>query len=149
MLAGGPDDPGGRPGGRPKAAGTPADAVVAGTMWKECFTGEYEAGLPVAVAFSGDGQTLLTGDTGGEVMAVRFPSDPPTYRWKSNVGGSHAAIAYSANPAHVYAATAHGVRVLDANTGKEVGRIDEPGSSPLAVRAFPDKAIAEGFTQVR
>ena len=40
-------------------------------VWKENYTVEYPGTLPVSVAFSADGKTLLTGDTGGEIMALR------------------------------------------------------------------------------
>jgi RNA polymerase sigma factor (sigma-70 family) len=149
MLAGGPDDASPKKGDRPKATDAAPVAATAGTVWRECFTGEYESSLPVSVAFSGDGQRLLTGDTSGEVMAIRFPSDPPTYVWKAQVGGTHAAVAYSADQTRVYATSEHAVELLDAVTGKAVARIDEPGSSALVVRAFPDKVIDKDFAQVR
>src|SRR5207302_5649651 len=100
----------------------------------------YSGSLPVSVAFSGDGKTLLTGDTGGEVMAVKLPSDLPTYRWKSKPDGPHAAVAYSADQKHVYATTAHGVRILDAATGQDVARIEEKDSNPIAIGVFPKKS---------
>jgi RNA polymerase sigma factor (sigma-70 family) len=149
MLAGGPDDPSPKKGDRPKSADATPAPPTAGVVWKECFTGEYETSLPVSMAFSEDGQRLLTGDTTGEVMAIRFPSDPPTYVWKAQVGGTHAAVAYSADQTRVYATSEHAVELLDAVTGKAVARIDEPGSSALVVRAFPDKVIDKDFTQVR
>ncbi len=143
MLAGGPGVPGEKKGEQPPArADAKPDEATAGTVWKESFTGEYESSLPVSVAFSPDARILLTGDTGGEVMAVKVPSDPPTCRWKSRVGGSHAAVTYSADQKHVYATTAHGVRILDAATGKDLGRIDAPDSNPVAIGVFPDQALA-------
>jgi RNA polymerase sigma factor (sigma-70 family) len=149
MLAGGPDDPSPKKGERSKSTDATPAAPTAGTVWRECFTGEYETSLPVSVAFSGDGQRLLTGDTTGEVMVIRFPSDPPTYVWKAQVGGTHAAVAYSADQTRVYATSEHALELLDAVTGKAVARIDEPGSSALVVRAFPDKVTEKGITQVR
>ncbi len=150
MLAGGPGDPGEKKVEQPqaKADAKPEKALV-GTMWKETFTSEYESSLPVSVAFSGDGKTLLTGDTNGDVMATQLPSDPPTYRWKSKVDGSHAAVAYSADQKHVYATTAHGVRILDAATGKEEARIEEKDSNPIALAVFPNKTVAEKFTRLQ
>ncbi len=149
MLAGGPKDPGPKTSERPKSTtNAKPHAATAGTMWKEEFTAEYESSLPVSVAFSGDAKTLLTGDTSGEVMALRFPSDRPTYRWKTKVDGSHAAVAYSADRMKIYATTADGVRILDATTGKEVARIDEPNSNPLAIGVFPNKVDAK-FPQVQ
>jgi RNA polymerase sigma factor (sigma-70 family) len=143
MLAGGPDDPCARKGEQPKATDATPAAPTGGIVWKECFTGEYETSLPVSVAFSGNGQTLLTGDNGGEVMAIRFPSDPPTYAWKAQVGGTHAAVAYSANRKYVYATAEYGVQILDATTGKAGARIDEPNSNPVAIGVFPDKLDAK------
>jgi WD40 repeat protein len=150
MLAGGPRDPGAKKVEPPQArAGARPDAAAVGTIWKESFTAEYESSLPVSVAFAADGKTLLTGDTSGEVMAVRLPSDPPTYRWKSSADGSHAAVAYSADQKHVYATAAHGVRMLDAATGNDVARIDAPDSNPIALGVFPTKRVAENFTQLQ
>src|SRR5205823_1788608 len=51
------------------AANPPTDSKSASSvanaspMWKENFTVEYPGTLPVSVAFSADGKTLLTGDT--------------------------------------------------------------------------------------
>jgi RNA polymerase sigma factor (sigma-70 family) len=150
MLAGGPGDPSEKIGEQPQAKPeAKPDAAKVGTVWKECFTVEYESSLPVSVAFSGDGKTLLTGETSGEVMAVAFPSDPPTYRWRSKPDGSHAAAAYSADQKKVYATSTHGVRILDAATGLDVARIDEPDSNPIAIGVFPNQAVAENFTRVQ
>jgi RNA polymerase sigma factor (sigma-70 family) len=149
MLAGGLGDPSEQNVEQPQA---PTDAkpraAIIGTMWKETFTGGDD-GLPVSVAFSADGKTLLTGDTSGEVMAVKFPSDPPTYRWKSQAGGSHAAVAYSADQKTVYATTTHGVCILDAATGQHVARIDAPDSNAITLDVFPKKTIAKDFIQLQ
>jgi RNA polymerase sigma factor (sigma-70 family) len=145
MLAGGPADPDEKGAEQPPArAGAKPDAKP-GTMWKENFTGEHESSLPVSIAFSADGKTLLIGDTKGEVMAVKYASDPPTYRWKSNVGGSHAAVTYSADPGQkkVYATSADGVRILDAATGKEEALIEAKDSDPVAIGVFPDNHDAK------
>jgi WD40 repeat protein len=148
MLAGGAGDPVEKKVEPPRAkADAKPDTAKVGTMWKETFTAEYENSLPVSVAFSQDAKTLLTGDTNGEVMATRLPSEPPTYRWKSKVDGSHAAVAYSADQKHVYATTSHGVRILDAANGKEVGRIEAKDSNPIAIGVFPDKLLADKVTQ--
>jgi RNA polymerase sigma factor (sigma-70 family) len=150
MLAGGPRDPGGKGGEQRRAgAGPKSEAAKVGTAWVEKFTGEYQTSLPVSVALSGDGKFLLTGDTNGEVMAVKLPSDPPTYRWKAQAGGSHAAVAYSADQKKVYATGARGVYVLDAATGKHETLIEEKDSNPIALGVFPKKAVAENFTQVQ
>jgi RNA polymerase sigma factor (sigma-70 family) len=149
MLAAGPRDPGEEKGEQPPArADAKPDAAKVGTMWKENFTAEYESSLPVSVAFSGDGKILLTGDTNGEVMAVKYPSDPPTYRWKAQAGGSHAAVTYSADQKKVYATTADGVCILDAATGEHVARIDAKDSNPVAIGVFPNKAEAR-FPQLQ
>jgi RNA polymerase sigma factor (sigma-70 family) len=140
MLAGGPAVPGEKKGEPPqdRAEAKPGAAKV-GTMWRECFTGGDDSNLPVSVAFSGDGKRLLVGDTNGEVMALILPSDYPTYRWKAQAGGSHAAVAYSADQKKVYATTTHGVCIFDAATGKSVARIDERDSNPIALGVFPNR----------
>ena len=118
-------------------------------VWKENYTIEYPGTLPVSVAFSADGKTLLTGDTSGEIMALVFKGDEPSWRWKAKVGGSHAAVAFSADQKKVYATTEHGVRILDAARGKEEHRIDEKGTNPTAIGVFPDKTIAEDFIRTQ
>ena len=125
----------------PAQAAAKPEAAKVETMWKESYTVEFERRLPVSVAYSADGKTLLTGDTSGEVMALECKSDPPTYRWKSNADGLHAAAAYSADQKKVYATTANGVRILDAATGHEAARIDAPNSNPIAIGVFPNKAV--------
>jgi hypothetical protein len=150
ILAGGPADVGEKKAGGPQAeADTKPESAKPGTMWKENYTVEYPGSLPVSVAFSADGKTLLTGDTSGEVMALLFTRDEPQWRWKSKADGSHAAVAYSADQKHVYATTAHGVRILDAATGQDVARLDAPDSNPVAIGVFPKRAVAEKFTQLQ
>lgn len=146
ILAGGPADPDDKKGEAPKAS-APPEAVKPGTMWKENFTIEYPGSLPVSVAFSADGKTLLTGDTSGEVMALVFSDDEPKWRWKSKTEGSHAAVAYSADQKKVYATTKHGIRILGAADGKEEARIEATDSNPVAIGTFPNKSIAKDFTQ--
>ncbi len=126
----------------PKEPETTVAAAAIGSYWKENYAVEYPGSLPVSVAFSADGETLLTGDTGGEVMALIFTRDEPRWRWKANVGGSHAAVAFSADQERVYATTKDGVRILDAFEGKEDARIEENSSSPTAIGVFPVKQIA-------
>src|SRR4051794_31259721 len=75
MLAGGPGDPAAKKVQPPQARADAGPAAAkAGTVWKQTFTVEYNSSLPVSVAFAADGKLLLTGDTNGEVMAVRCPS---------------------------------------------------------------------------
>src|SRR5262249_55081998 len=110
MFAGGQRDPGEKKVEQPPArADARPEAAKVATMWKENFTIDYPDSLPVSAAFSADGKTLLTGDTGSEVTAFVFTRDEPRWRWKVKVGGSHAAVAYSADQKKVYATTAHGV----------------------------------------
>lgn len=146
MLAEGPGE---SKGGPPAAAAVKPEPGKAGTMWKERYAVEYTGSLPVSVAFSPDGKLLLTGDTAGEVMALILGNDNPTYRWKTKVEGSHAAAAYSADGKRVYATTRHGVRVLDAADGKEVGRIEAKDSNPIALGVFPFKLVGGMLTQTR
>jgi WD40 repeat protein len=149
MLAGGPANPGDKKGEQAQVkVDAKPDATKAGTTWKETLTGEYESSLPVSLAFSADATRLLTGDTNGEVMAVKYPTDLPTCRWKAQAGGSHAAVAYSADQKKVYATTADGVCIFDAATGESVGRIDAPDSNPIALGVFPNKADAK-FPQMQ
>jgi len=148
MLARGADDPGDQKIEQPKVDAKP-EAAKTGTMWKENYAVEYPGTLPVSVAFSADGKTLLTGDTGGEVMALIFPGDEPRWRWKSRVGGAHASVAFSADQKKVYATTEHGVCILDAASGKEEGRIEVQDSNPTAIGVFPNRTIAEKFTSTQ
>jgi DNA-directed RNA polymerase specialized sigma24 family protein/WD40 repeat protein len=148
MLAGAPGEPDEQRDEPPQArVDAKPDSASAGTMWKESYAITYSPSLPVSVAFSADGKTLLTGDTGGEAMALEFPGDDAQYRWKSNVGGSHAAVAFSADQKNVYVTTADGVRILDAARGRDVARIDAPDSNPIALGVFPDKAVAGNVTR--
>ena len=129
----------------PTESQTAISAEKANPVWKENYTVEYPGTLPVSVAFSADGKTLLTGDTGGEIMALIFAGDEPLWRWKSKVEGSHATVAFSADQKKVYATTEHGVRILDAASGKEEARIEVNDSNPTAIGVFPNKKIAENF----
>jgi RNA polymerase sigma factor (sigma-70 family) len=141
MLAGGPRNPGEKKGESAQASSdAKSNAAKLGTMWKESYAVEYEGRLPVSAAFSADAKTLLTGDTSGAVEALMYPREPPMHRWKAEVGGSHPAVAYSADGKHVYATTTHGVRILDAATGRDVARIDAPDSNPIALGVFPKRA---------
>jgi beta-lactamase regulating signal transducer with metallopeptidase domain/WD40 repeat protein len=124
-------------------------ATIADRMWKENYTVEYPDTLPVSVAFSADGKMLLTGNTGGEVMALIFAGDEPQWQWKSKVEGSHAAVAFSADQKKVYATTEHGIRILDVARGKEEARIEVQDSNPTAIGVFPNKSIAEDFTRTQ
>ena len=121
----------------PAVSRTVGPAQNASREWKENYTVEYPGTLPVSVAFSADGKTLLTGDTGGEIMAVELVGDEPRWRWKSKIEGSHATVAFSADQNKVYATTEHGVRILDAASGKEEARIEEKDSNPTAIGVFP------------
>jgi beta-lactamase regulating signal transducer with metallopeptidase domain/WD40 repeat protein len=122
-------------------------ARVAGPVWKENYAINYPGTLPVSVTFSEDGKMLLTGDTGGEVMALVFPGDTANWRWKTKVKGSHAAVAFSADRKTVYATTEDGVRILDAATGKAEDLIEAKGRKPTAIGVFPDKTIAATFVR--
>jgi RNA polymerase sigma factor (sigma-70 family) len=149
MLAGGPEAPGSKKADPSEAkADAKPDAAKLATMWKENFTVEYPDSLPVSVAFSADGKSLLTGDTSGEVMALIFTRDEPQWRWKAKVGGSHAAVAFSADQKKVYATTEHGVRVLDAASGKEEALLEAKGSNPTAIGVFPNKSVAGAAVQI-
>jgi beta-lactamase regulating signal transducer with metallopeptidase domain/WD40 repeat protein len=133
----------------PTESRTAISAEQANPVWKENYTIEYPGTLPVSVAFSADGKTLLTGDTGGEIMSLIFAGEEPRWRWKSKVEGSHAAVAFSADHQNVYATTQHGVRILDAASGKEEARIEMNDSNPTAIGVFPNKKIAENSTSLQ
>ena len=132
---------------RPTESGTAISAENANPVWKENYTVEYPGTLPVSVAFSADGKTLLTGDTGGEIMALVFVGDEALWHWKSNALGSHATVAFSAEQKKVYATTEDGVRILDAASGKEEARIEAKNSYPTAIGVFPKQKIAENFSR--
>ncbi len=148
MLASSPEDPGDKKNEQPPAkADAKPDQAKIGAMWKENFTVDYPGSLPVSVAFSGDGKTLITGDTAGELMALIFTGDEPSWKWKAKVDGSHAAVAYSADQKKVYVTADNGVRILNAATGKEEARIEAKDSNPIAIGVFPNKTIDADFTQ--
>jgi RNA polymerase sigma factor (sigma-70 family) len=146
MLAGGPRDPAEQrveqPQPKPdaKADAAKPDAAKARAMWKHYFTSHHETNSPVSVALSPDGKTLLISNTNGEVTAARLPSDQPTSRWQARVEGSHPAVAYSLDGKHVYATTTNGVLILDAETGKHVGRIVAPDSNAISIGVHPNNA---------
>ena len=77
-------------------------------------------------------------------MALVFTRDDARWRWKSKVGGSHAAVAFSADQKKIYATTKDGVRILDGR-GKQEHLIEEKDTNPRAIGVFPDKTIAENF----
>ncbi|MEM7312464.1 MAG: M56 family metallopeptidase [Planctomycetota bacterium] len=110
-------------------------------VWRENYTVEYPGALPVSVAFSSDGSKLLTGDTTGEIMALLLEAENPTYAWKTQVGGSHPAVAYSPDGGTAYCTTTNGVVILGAEKGDEKARIVEENSQPICVDVFPDKEI--------
>jgi beta-lactamase regulating signal transducer with metallopeptidase domain/WD40 repeat protein len=131
----------------PTASDSEAPAVKTQRMWKENYTIEYPGTVPVSVAFSIDGQILLTGDANGEVMALIFDGDDPKWRWKTQVGPAHAAVAFSADQKKVYATYRNGVRILDAEHGTEEDRIDAPESNPTALGVFPDQRLDDGVVR--
>jgi RNA polymerase sigma factor (sigma-70 family) len=150
MLAGGPNDPGDKQAEPPQARGdAKPEAAKVGTMWRELFSTETDDHLPVSVVFSPDGKWVLTGDVSGEVTALIVPSEAPTYHWRSKVGGSHPALAYSVDQKQVYATTANGVLILDAATGAHVGRIEVPDSNPIAIGVFPKKPIGDNVSHLQ
>jgi RNA polymerase sigma factor (sigma-70 family) len=150
MLAGAPQDRGDKQTEPPQArADAKPEAAKVGTMWRELFSTETDDHLPVSVVFSPDGKWVLTGDVSGEVTALIVPSEAPSYHWRSKVGGSHPAVAYSADQKHVYATTADGVLILDAATGAHVGRINAPDSNPIAIGVFPKKSVGDNVTQLQ
>jgi WD40 repeat protein len=146
MLASGPTDPGENKTVQPQAqqdakpdAPKAPSAPKALTTWRESYTTECEGFLPVSVAFSADGKTLLTGNSNGEVTALILARDYQTHRWQTSVGGSHAAVAYSADQKNVYATTTNGVCILDAATGTHIDRIEQGAPNPIAIGVFPNK----------
>jgi beta-lactamase regulating signal transducer with metallopeptidase domain/WD40 repeat protein len=119
-------------------------------VWKENYMVRFEKTLPVSVALSKDGKTMLTGNANGELMDLNLNKNQPTYNWKANVGGSHPAIAYSLDGQTVYATTTDGVRILDAKKGELKELIKEANSQPIAVQAFPVRKIDDNnsYTQI-
>jgi WD40 repeat protein len=107
--------------------------------WKEKAVVETPGWLPGSVAYSSDGKMMLVGGTSGQVGAF----DPATRKekWKAEVGGNFAAVAFSADGKSVLATFNNGVRFLDAVTGELGNSLEEKESRPTAVGVFPDQNV--------
>ncbi len=143
MLANGPEE---KPAPNRKVANT-ARLDEPGTMWKERFTVRYPGTLPVSVIYSPDGKTLYTGDTAGEVMALNLSGNEASYRWKTKVDGSHAAVAVTSDGKSIYATTKNGVCILEPTKGVGESLLEAKDSNPVSIGVFPDKLIAKTYTR--
>ena len=140
MLAGNPGDKKDEP-SKPTTDAKP-DAPMVGTAWRETYTAEFQTSLPVSVAFSADGNTLFTGDTNGEVMALKLSEETPTYRWKSKAEGSHARWPTRPIAAHLRHDQGWRSHPRRGHRG-DVARTDAPDSNPIAIGVFPNKIDAK------
>src|ERR1700730_15866662 len=93
---------------RPKAVIEPGAATSVNSPWKEKAVVETPGWLPGSVAYSSDGKMMLVGGTSGQVSAF----DPATRKekWKADVGGNFAAVAFSVDGKSVLATFNNGVR---------------------------------------
>jgi WD40 repeat protein len=111
-------------------------------VWREKHVIETPGWLPVSVAFSPEKAMLVIGGTGGKVLAI----DPANKaeRWRADVGGTFAAVAFAADGKSILATYSDGARFLDQETGRWGASLEEKESRPRAVGVFPDREIASG-----
>ncbi|QEL15096.1 sigma-70 family RNA polymerase sigma factor [Limnoglobus roseus] len=142
MLAGGsPDEkPTSGKAAVPKVVENAPNVRPAPVKWKGKATLDMPGKLPVSVVSSGDGKVIVVGDTDGKVTA--FDVTTQKKRWQTEVGGSHAAVALSADQKTVYATFPSGIRLLDAATGArqelEIQPFQKGDDPATSVAAFPD-----------
>ncbi len=127
---------------QPVVAVPQPDAKPEAVVWKQEKPVRMPGWLPWSAAYAPDGKTLVLGGTGGHVIAL----DPATRheRWKADVGGDHAAVAFTADGLSVLATYRDGVRFLDAATGQPGTTFEEKNSGPTAVAVFPDVDLNPG-----
>ena len=137
---------------------TPTTAAVSATglqsdseapVWKKGHTYYYSKTLPTSLVFAPDGKSLLAADATGTIQNLNLQVEGNSYLWSTKVAGFHPALAYSLDGKSIYATCDDGVVVFDAQ-GKEVGRIEEKNSKPIAIGVFPDQAIDDraSFAQI-
>jgi WD40 repeat protein len=114
-------------------------------VWKETAHFEPPMNLPVSVAYSPNGKLLIIGYTGGQVVAIDLLTRKE--RWKAEVGGNFAAVAFAADGKSILTTFEDGVRYLDVDTGVIRNFHIEPGSKPTAVGVFPDVHLDSGANQ--
>ncbi len=133
-----------RAGARPGPAGTRKARAPKPRhpLWRDRAVIKTPGWLPGSVAYSPDGKLLVVGGTGGKVAA--FDAATRDEKWKADVGGDFAAVAFSADGKSVLATCTDGVRFLEADTGKLGASLEEKGSRPTAVGAFPDRELVVG-----
>lgn len=150
MLADGPVEPPEKKVGVPKAGVQPVAANEESSTWQEKTLIEIPGWLPVSAAYSFDGKTIVVGGTSGKVIAYEAATHKE--KWKADVGGNFAAVAFSADGRSVLATFRDGVRFLDAETGKAGDTIEESGALDdwrmMAVGVFPDTAVDVGMKKV-
>jgi WD40 repeat protein len=143
QLLGGPTQ---SPPEKPAPAQGAPGAKVIRPAWKEVAVLNAPGWLPASVTYSSDGKTLVVGGSGGRVAAFDAATHKP--KWNAEVGGSFAAVTFTADGKSVLATFRDGVRFLDAETGKPGKALEELGAAAdyrvLAVGAFPDRTIDAG-----
>ena len=151
MLAGAPAKPPETKTSKLFANVLPADVKKESSVWKEKAQIEMPGWLPVSVAFSSDGKTMVVGGgTGGKVIA--YHTATRREKWSADVGGDFAAVVFSADGTSVLATFRDGVRFIDAETGKFGDAIEESGAlrdwRMMAVGVFPDRAVEGGMQKL-
>ena len=151
MLAGAPAKPPETKTSKLFANVLPADVKKESSVWKEKAQIEMPGWLPVSVAFSSDGKTMVAaGGTGGKVIA--YHTATRREKWSADVGGDFAAVVFSADGTSVLATFRDGVRFIDAETGKFGDAIEESGAlrdwRMMAVGVFPDRPVEGGMQKL-
>ncbi|HYH67438.1 MAG TPA: sigma-70 family RNA polymerase sigma factor [Urbifossiella sp.] len=144
LLSGQPENPRANP-----PPGPPQAAAPAPPNWTERGAVRLVGWLGGSVAYTPDGKTLVVGGSDGHVEA--FATDTLKPRWEYKGGGHVATLtAVAVAPdgkavAATYAdgAGGQGARLLDAQTGKVVDKLEELNviagwPQPSAVAFFPD-----------
>jgi WD40 repeat protein len=146
MLAGGGIVLGGATGERPEKKADGAKAVIQSgaanadiSLWKEKAVLEIPGWLPGSVAYSSDGKTIVVGGTDGKVIG--FDAATRNEKWKADVGGNFAVVAFTADGKSIIATFKDGVRFLDPVTGALGNSIEEKKSHPAAVGVFPNQVV--------
>jgi len=126
---------------RPAAAAAKGDEV----LWQKQADLKLAGWLPGSAAYASDGKMLVVGGIEGKLIAF----DPTTRKekWKAEVGGNFAAVAFSADGQSIVATFQDGVRFLEAATGKLGDSLEEKGSRPVALGVFPDRDFFAGQNQ--
>lgn len=125
--------------------------------WKESAVLKLTGWLAGSVTYSPDGRVLLVGGTSGNVKAYKAETREPLWEHRIKAAATLTAVAYSRDGKAVAATFRHGVVLLDATSGEEVGTINEPESDPSAVgfyaarpvEGIPEKQSGLAFSNAR